>query len=58
MQVLLPIVYGAALGAVLAVPARFLSELLLKRRGLEAQMERKHFFILLAAMALLGGVIG
>ena len=58
MQVLLPMVYGAALGAVLAVPARFLSELLLKRRGLEAQMERKHFFILLAAMALLGGVIG
>ena len=58
MQVLLPIVYGAALGAVLAVPARLLSELLLKRRGFEAQMERKHFYILLAAMALIGGVIG
>ena len=58
MQDILPIFYGAALGAVLAVPARFLSGLLLKRRGFEVQMERKHFLILLAAMALIGGVIG
>lgn len=58
MQVLLPIFYGAALGAALAVPARLLSGLLLKRRGFEAQMERKHFLIMLAAMALIGGVIG
>ncbi len=58
MQVLLPVFYGAALGAALAVPARLLSELLLKRRGFEAQMERKHFLILLVAMALIGGVIG
>ena len=58
MQVLLPIFYGAALGAALAVPARLLSGLLLKRRGFEAQMERKHFLIMLAAMTLIGGVIG
>ena len=58
MQVLLPIFYGAALGAALAVPARLLSGLLLKRRGFEAQMERRHFLIMLAAMTLTGGVIG
>ena len=58
MQELLPIFFGAALGAALAVPVRLLSGLLLKRRGFEAQMERKHFWILLAAMALIGGVIG
>lgn len=58
MQVLLPILYGAALGAALSVPARLLSKWLLKRRGFEAPMERKHVLILLAAMTLIGGVIG
>ena len=58
MQVVLPIFYGAALGAALAVPARLLSGLLLKRRGFEGRMERRHFLMMLASMALIGGVIG
>jgi len=58
MQGLLPVLYGAALGAVLAVPARLVCGLLLKGRGLVPDMERKHFWILFAGLALIGGVIG
>ena len=58
MQVVLPVIYGAALGAVLAIPARLLSQFLFKQRGIEQIMERLHFIILLVGMALLGGVIG
>jgi len=58
MQVLLPVIYGAALGAVLAVPARLLYGFLLKQRGIAPEIERKHFWMLLAGLALIGGVIG
>lgn len=58
MQVVLPVIYGAALGAVLAVPARLLCNFLFQQRGIEQTMERLHFLILLIGMALLGGVIG
>jgi len=58
MQVLLPVIYGAVLGAVLAVPVRFVSGLLLKQRELPPNMERKHFWILLVSLVLIGGVIG
>ena len=58
MQALLPVIYGAALGAMLAVPARLFYGLLLKQRGIAGQMERKHFWMLLAGLVLLGGVIG
>lgn len=58
MQALLPIAYGAIAGGVLAVLARLLSGLLLKQRGFEPKMERNHFYIMLAAMALVGGIVG
>jgi Flp pilus assembly protein protease CpaA len=58
MQALLPVIYGAALGAILAVPARLLHGFLLKQRGIDPQMVRKHFWMLLAGFALVGGVIG
>lgn len=58
MQVVLPVIYGAALGAVLAVPARLLCGFLLRQRGIEQEMPRLHFILLLLGMALLGGVIG
>ncbi len=58
MQIFLPVLYGAALGAALAVPVRLISALLLKRRGITAQMDRKHLLILIASLTLIGGVIG
>ena len=58
MQSVLPVLYGAALGAALAFAVRLLSAILQKARGLTADMQRKHFFILLAAMAAAGGAIG
>lgn len=58
MQAFLPVIYGAALGAMLAVPARLLYGFLLKQRGIAGQMERKHFWMLLAGLVLIGGVIG
>lgn len=58
MQAWMPIVYGTISGGVLAVLARLLCGLLLKQRGFEPTMERKHFWIMLAGMALVGGIIG
>jgi prepilin signal peptidase PulO-like enzyme (type II secretory pathway) len=58
MQDLLPVIYGVALGAVLAVPTRLICGLLLKRRGYAQMLERKHFWILFSCMAVIGGVIG
>ena len=58
MQILLPVLYGAVLGAALAVPVRLISALLLKRRGVTAQMDRKHLLILIASLTVIGGVIG
>jgi len=57
-QVLLPVLVGAVLGAVLAVPVRLICAFLLKQRGLNPEMEPKHFIILLASLVLTGGVIG
>lgn len=58
MQEFLPVLYGAALGAALVVPVKLICSLLLKMRGLPSQMERKHFLMLLASLAVFGGVIG
>jgi prepilin signal peptidase PulO-like enzyme (type II secretory pathway) len=57
-QILLPVLYGAALGAALAIPVRLLCALLLKMRGIPTDMTKKHFAILLAGLALAGGAIG
>ena len=58
IESLLPVLYGALLGAALAVPVRLLCALLLKMRGISADMTKKHFAILLAGLALAGGAIG
>ncbi len=58
MQVYLPVLYGAALGAGLAVPVRLLCALLLKQRGIAQTMGRLHTVILIVSMAAIGGVIG
>ena len=58
MQVLLPVLCGAVLGAALAVPVRLLCAFLLKQRGLAPEMERNHFLILLVSLVLAGGLIG
>ena len=58
MQAWLPVVYGIALGAALSFPARLLCSFLLKQRGFDPAMERKHYWMLLGALALVGGVIG
>ncbi len=58
MLELLPVICGVALGAALSVLVRFVSGLLLKQRGFAPEIERKHFWMLLAGLALVGGVIG
>lgn len=58
MREILPIICGAALGAALSVPVRLICGVLLRRRGFASDMDRKHFWILLASLALAGGVIG
>lgn len=58
MLELLPVICGVVLGAALSVLVRFVSGLLLKQRGFAPEMERKHFWMLLAGLALIGGVIG
>ena len=58
MRDLLPIVCGAALGAALSVPVRLICGVLLRQRGLASDMDRKHFWILLCSLFLIGGVIG
>lgn len=58
MQVFLPILYGAALGAALAVPVRLLCSFLFKQRNIEQPVKREHFLIMIIAMAVVGGVIG
>ena len=57
-QLLLQIPAGVALGALLAYPVRTLCAFLLRRRGLDGQMARRHFWMLLIGLALVGGVIG
>lgn len=49
---------GVATGALLALPVQFLTGLLLHQRGLDGQMPRTHFWILLVSLAAVGGVIG
>ena len=58
MQAWLPVIIGVALGAALSFPARLLCSFLLKQRGFDPAMERNHFYMLLAALAMIGGVIG
>ena len=58
MRILLPVLCGAALGAALAVPVRLLCALLLKMRDKPDDMQKRHFFILLAGLMLTGGLIG
>ncbi len=58
MQTFLPVLYGAALGAALAVPVRLLCSLLLRMRGIAMEMTKKHFAILLIGLMLSGGIIG
>ena len=58
MQVLLPVLCGAVLGAALVVPIRLICAFLLKQRGFAPEMEPKHFIILLTSLLLSGGVIG
>jgi prepilin signal peptidase PulO-like enzyme (type II secretory pathway) len=52
------ILAGVAIGALLAFPVRLLTTFLLRQRGLEGQMPRRYFWILLACLAVVGGVIG
>lgn len=58
MLELLPVICGVTLGAALSVPVKIVCGLLLKQRGFAPEIERKHFWILLASLALVGGVIG
>ena len=58
MRELLPILCGAALGAALSVPVRLICGVLLRKRGFDSEMERKHFWILIGSLTLVGGVIG
>ena len=58
MRDLLPILCGAALGAALSVPVRLICGVLLRKRGFDSEMERKHFWILIGSLTLVGGVIG
>lgn len=58
MKSLLPVLYGAAIGAALAVPVRLLCALLLKMRGLPMNMSKKHFIFLICGLAAAGGAIG
>jgi leader peptidase (prepilin peptidase)/N-methyltransferase len=58
MQAFLPVIYGVALGAALVVPARLICGLLLKQRGIAQGLERKHFWIMISSLAVIGGVIG
>ncbi len=57
-QLWLQIPAGVAIGALLAYPVRILCAFLLRRRGLEGRMARRHFWMLLIGMASVGGVIG
>ena len=58
MQVVLPMLLGAILGAALSVPVWLISKLLLKRREIVLQLDVKYRILLAVSMALLGGVIG
>ena len=57
-QLWLQISAGVAICALLAFPVRLLTAFLLRRRGLDGQMLRAHFWILLVSLAAVGGVIG
>lgn len=52
------ILAGIAIGVLLAFPVRLLCAFLLRQRGLEGQMPRRFFWILLCCLAVVGGVIG
>lgn len=58
VQTFLPVLYGAVLGAAVAVPVRLLCLLLLKMRSIPMDMAKKHFAILLLCLTLTGGIIG
>lgn len=49
---------GVAICALLALPVQFLTGFLLHQRGIDGQMPRRHFWILLSVLAVVGGVIG
>ena len=57
-QLWLTVLAGVAICALLALPVQLLTGLLLHQRGIDGQMPRRHFWILLSALALVGGVIG
>ena len=57
-SLLLQILAGVAIGALLAFPARALCGWLLRQRGIDGQMPRRHFWLLLSCLAVVGGVIG
>jgi len=52
------VLVGVAIGALLSIPVRFITAFLLRQRGLDGQMSKLHFWILLASLAAVGGVIG
>jgi Flp pilus assembly protein protease CpaA len=55
---LLQISAGVAICALLAFPVRLLTAVLLRQRGIDGQMPRRHFWILFCCLAVVGGVIG
>ena len=57
-QLWLTVLAGVAICALLALPVQLLTGLLLHQRGIDGQMPRRHFWILLSCLAVVGGVIG
>jgi len=57
-QLWLTVLAGVAIGALLSFPVRLFTAFLLRQRGLGGQMARRHFWILLSCLAVVGGVIG
>ena len=57
-QLWLQISAGVAICALLALPVRLLVAFLLRQRGLDGQMPRALFWMLLVSLAAVGGVIG
>ena len=58
MKLVLPILLGTALGAALSVPVWLISKWLLKRREIVLQLDSKYRILLVALLALFGGMIG
>ena len=57
-QLWLTVLAGVAICALLALPVQLLTGFLLHQRGIDGQMPRRHFWILLSCLAVVGGVIG